>query len=850
MIENVSKKKAALIVPVYNAASWLAPCLNALDEARRTSGYDIFVQDDASPDLTVRSELSKIHTAIPTIKMGRNTHNMGFVGTCNTLFQKLRDEYDYVFLVNSDVIATPHCFDIGVAIFERDPNIALVSFLATRGAQLSVELPDGVDYLDFSAYLESLGHQPPSRAVTSVGHLLGIRCSSIPSDSLLFDEKFGKGYGEESDLHYRMLAKGFAAVVAPNAFVFHRGEASFGDAEKKFVQHFYGVWGKEHEKAELEEQKNFSLGWLKSYGHNTLLPHHATGAQEVALKRLEQKVNAKKSPRLKIVVIGRFQLDECFDEVCLELLNFQRQYDEVLCLVESGALMQRRLPVKCFVDESPLRVFAQNEVLKKVMSRFPEYDVLSKTLSASKTFLNSVASLQLKVGISTQHVSNERSADSQGRLAVVAPDYVLSGGIFVIKEFVKALSDAGFEVTLITRSGQRNPQNGGYGYPNVGIELLSASNPKPFDALIFTWWESLFWAYRIPAKRFVWLAQSIEEYFIPANQLEQRLRILAPYLLRGIDVISVSPWIQAEMSTRFGIESVLIPNQLNADVNWQKYVRKREWRNISNPGNAKVVIEGSFQRYKGLDEAISLVDSLEFKDKTLIFSGEIDHTGRWQTLRSSGWKVINNALREDVLAEFQSSDVLIRTSYLDSFGFAPLEMMATEGLVFVKHYQGVPGLCFHDWNAVVFSDAAEIRAAFERHGESQGAYFASLAENGRRFAHEQIGAANKKYVEAVTVLIRNNPSNIIPAAIQLLCGWWATGGKVTPELEHLTAVGHGLATPKKDDEAAKSRSSEIVYHGSLPLRYRIADAVIIGLVKRLVPMSVYRFAKQLIGKVK
>jgi glycosyltransferase involved in cell wall biosynthesis len=57
------------------------------------------------------------------------------------------------------------------------------------------------------------------------------------SDSLgLFDEIFGKGFGEENDWCLRAEKRGFRNVIAPNLFVYHKHGTSFTNEDKKNLQ--------------------------------------------------------------------------------------------------------------------------------------------------------------------------------------------------------------------------------------------------------------------------------------------------------------------------------------------------------------------------------------------------------------------------------------------------------------------------------------------------------------------------------------------------------------------------------------------------------------------------------------
>ncbi|MFM7216089.1 MAG: hypothetical protein ACKO3H_14545, partial [Verrucomicrobiota bacterium] len=303
------------------------------------------------------------------------------------------------------------------------------------------------------------------------------------------------------------------------------------------------------------------------------------------------------------------------------------------------------------------------------------------------------------------------------RLIIIAPDFKQGGGCFVIRDFVIAMLDAGHDVVVATPGGSLWPGCKGYGVRAITIDSATQTCPEPYDLMIFSWWESLLWASQIPAHRFVWICQSIEEFFPEPEDGAARIRAVVPYLLRGIDVIAVSPWVQAILQARFGTESHLIPNQLPSDIDWSAARRDRDWSAKRSPADCTVVVEGNAMRFKGIPASVNTCNRLGFGRKVLLVAGGGLNDQFRREIEFDGWRVFQNLPRAEVIRQMAEADILLRTSLLDSFGFAPLEMMVTGGLVMVQHYQGAPGLCEHGGNSVCFSSDAEILDAFRKNAE-------------------------------------------------------------------------------------------------------------------------------------
>ncbi|MFU8833432.1 MAG: glycosyltransferase, partial [Wenzhouxiangella sp.] len=69
--------------------------------------------------------------------------------------------------------------------------------------------------------------------VTGVGFCMLLRKSALDEVGL-FDEAYGRGYCEESDLCMRLVRAGWRTVVADNVYVYHRGNASFADRDERY----------------------------------------------------------------------------------------------------------------------------------------------------------------------------------------------------------------------------------------------------------------------------------------------------------------------------------------------------------------------------------------------------------------------------------------------------------------------------------------------------------------------------------------------------------------------------------------------------------------------------------------
>lgn len=851
------KSKAAVVVPVWNSHKWVRIAVTSLIQSRLAQDFDIYVVDDASPSHEIESLFAEFQKFNLSLHLSRNQENLGFLGTCNKIFEELRLHYDYVFLCNSDVVINSGTIECGISYFDAHSEVALLSFLATEGSNLSARLPEGFDYIELHEALKSIAHTSTVNAVTSVGHLLGIRVSSC-KEGLLFDPIFGKGYGEESDLHYRLLQEGWRAEVVPNAFIYHRGEGSFGsNAEKSHVGKFWERWGKIHEKAVVIEEKQDTLTWLRIANCYDLQPIVLSELQKVR----SNKYSKNRCNNLLVLNIDQCQLIDNFDKIATSICELKSQWSEVAVLLPESRKRQRQLPTKTFYFNG-----THCSALERFLDEANPSEISVSTIGDFRDPQFEQQSVWIR-----KKATNDKQINSNPRVVVFAPDFQASGGIFVIQEFCRASAANGFTVDIVTPSGFLLKENRKYGFPCYSVEDFGATQAEFCDLVVLTWWETFFWAAgRVATGRVLWLCQSLENALYAgitgANARIQDMRSTTLYALKGHHVITVSPWLSAILDARYGIQNTLICNTLSDDIPWCKYQRIRNWESILSPADAHVLVEGTFAKHKDLQTAIEYCDTLGFASRTLL-CGHIEDERDRINLKERGWKVISGIPREEVAAEMSKADILLRTSKLDSFGFAPLEMMATGGLVMVRHYQGAPGLCHDGETAICFENITDIELAFQKQQLSKGLWFKEISDRGLNLALTGTGKSEKEYKQFVSEILQCSSKPEQTSAFFLLMAaldmsrYFEEFRIIESRFQNLfqssvpaaRAFAHPVYYIKNGKEEKPENQLEkqiILRKNLLPLRYRIVDLIVLGGIKRIIPTTFYRFGKRLLARNK
>jgi GT2 family glycosyltransferase/glycosyltransferase involved in cell wall biosynthesis len=233
-----------LVIPVHNALRSTRDCLESVRRFAPPWARVVVVNDGSDG---VTTEFLRAQEGIVLLE---NETNLGFVKTANRGL--LFSDAPWVCLLNSDTLLTEGALERMVARCEKDPRIGLACPLANGAVNLSVKLPPGEDVFSFARRVARTSPALYPDAATVVGYCLLVRREVITTLGV-FDEVFGRGYCEETDLHYRARAAGWRCVVADDTWIHHRMGASFSDSDARIAANLkilMSRWKDRHE-AEL-----------------------------------------------------------------------------------------------------------------------------------------------------------------------------------------------------------------------------------------------------------------------------------------------------------------------------------------------------------------------------------------------------------------------------------------------------------------------------------------------------------------------------------------------------------------------------------------------------------------------
>ena len=224
---NSSKKRIAIVIPVFN--NWFATerCLRALQRTTDIDLADIVVVNDGSTDATLL-QLKRF----PSIRVIDTSVNMGFTKACNFAFKQLMD-YEFVFLLNNDTEVMNGFISNSLALMKMHPKAALVgsTLLFPDG---TLQECGGIVWSDGTTHNfgrgRNLGHMEVrfSRQVDYCSGAGVLIRNDLLNQVDLFDERFAPAYYEDTDLSFKLREIGYEVWVCHSSRVIHHEGLSHG----------------------------------------------------------------------------------------------------------------------------------------------------------------------------------------------------------------------------------------------------------------------------------------------------------------------------------------------------------------------------------------------------------------------------------------------------------------------------------------------------------------------------------------------------------------------------------------------------------------------------------------------
>lgn len=241
-------KKIDIIIPVYNGYEFLDKLFESLVE-NTSLPYRLIIGNDKSPDERVKEFITKFIQENPNLDIIfiDNNENLGFLKTVNLLSSYAEN---HLVILNTDTEVPKYWLErLMYPIFSNN-NIASTTPFTNSGTICSFpeylvdnstlyknlelnQIDSLFSYLDVDKQMISVP--------TGVGFCMGMNFDVIQKIGM-FDEIYGKGYGEENDWCQRAIQAGFENVHIPNLFVYHKHGGSFlSEDKKRYIEEHYRI---------------------------------------------------------------------------------------------------------------------------------------------------------------------------------------------------------------------------------------------------------------------------------------------------------------------------------------------------------------------------------------------------------------------------------------------------------------------------------------------------------------------------------------------------------------------------------------------------------------------------------
>lgn len=245
----------SIVIPAYGKLPYTLACLRSVAQHGAQASFEVIVVDDASPDGSAAA-LERIGG----LRLLRNPHNLGFVGSCNAGAAAARGEF--LLFLNNDTQVSRGWIDALLRCFAERPDCGIAgSRLVYPDGRL--QEAGGIVFADGSCwnYGRFESRDAPAfgyrRQVDYVsGAALLIR-SALFRQLDGFDERYAPGYYEDTDLAFAVRLLGLNVYYEPASLVVHCEGISAGtDPARGMKRHqatnqakFTGKW-----RAELAAQ--------------------------------------------------------------------------------------------------------------------------------------------------------------------------------------------------------------------------------------------------------------------------------------------------------------------------------------------------------------------------------------------------------------------------------------------------------------------------------------------------------------------------------------------------------------------------------------------------------------------
>lgn len=257
-----------ILIPFHNSVHWIRPCLEAIRNSKFLMKNVIIANDRSS--VSERLICAKVTKEFGVNKIINNEGRPGFGGCVNFAIENIDSEY--ILILNSDCLIAENTIESLLTPLANNLNYFMSCPISNNSPNYSFKIPQGMNYKSVANYLcklyKPLSNDPYVEAATVVGNCLMVK-KSIFHALGGFGDEWGIGYGEETDLQFKGMERGYRSILVLNTYVYHFGGGSFksisdiDDHKQKNHKAFIKKWGRKY--IELTKAQDFDPILLLSF---------------------------------------------------------------------------------------------------------------------------------------------------------------------------------------------------------------------------------------------------------------------------------------------------------------------------------------------------------------------------------------------------------------------------------------------------------------------------------------------------------------------------------------------------------------------------------------------------------
>ena len=278
------------------------------------------------------------------------------------------------------------------------------------------------------------------------------------------------------------------------------------------------------------------------------------------------------------------------------------------------------------------------------------------------------------------------------KVAFLVNDLQLSGGIgVVVQHALQLVRHHGFEVTLVLVREQDDPHWAYEPLADLHILSLPQACQEHFDVAIATWWETTLSLFDIPAERYAYFVQSLEDRFYKpdsAERLGAGLTIDLP-----VAFITEATWI-ADTLRELRPDACCVRVRNGIDKQIFRVPERVDVRLGDEP--LRVLVEGNPRSwFKHVHHAIDVACAMREPHHLTVVCG--DRVGLGDV---SADRIVGPLSSEEMATLYGETDVLLKLSSVEGMFGPPLEAFHRAATCVTTPVTGYDEYIVNGWNAL------------------------------------------------------------------------------------------------------------------------------------------------------